>query len=264
MLAEMTSTQWTLIGVGGALFLFGIIALVMGLRAKGKLSVIAETSTSTVAQAAAGAGTSSGVHVELKGTGEGQPALTSPATNTQCLYFKHKVEGLRVKMERDERGNVQRRESWDTVFEDERSTPFVLRDGSGGIWVLPDGAEFVPVLSMNDQNGAFGYHVPQESVAERVLDSVLDAMDNDYEHYERYRTSEWIIPAGQQCYILGSVSGQGDKAQVSEGGGKFIISCKSEEELARKYKWHLVLWLGFGVLSLLGGAGLAIYGAVME
>jgi hypothetical protein len=264
MVAEMTSQQWALIGIGGALFVFGIIAVVMGMMARRKLTTISGTSTSTVAQAAAGAGAVPDAQVELKGVPEGQPALTSPATNTQCLYFRHKVEGLRVKMERDERGNMQRRESWEKVFEDERSTPFILRDSSGGIWVVPDGAEFVPVLSMNDQNGAFGYNVPQESVTERVLDSVLDAMDDDYEHFERYRTSEWIVPTGQQCYILGSVTGQGDKAQVSKGGGKFIVSCKSEEELSRKYRWHFMLWWLFGILSLAGGAGLAIFGAVKK
>ncbi len=264
MVAEMTSQQWALIGIGGALFVFGIIAVVMGMRARGKLSVIAGTTTSTVALAAAGAGAAAGAQVELKGVAEGQPALTSPATNTQSLYFKHKVEGLRVEMETDDRGNMHRKESWDTVFEDERSTPFVLRDSSGGIWVVPDGAEFVPVLSMNDQNGAFGYNVPQESVTGQLLDSVLDAISHDYEHYERYRTSEWIVPTGQQCYVLGSVTGQGDKAQVSKGGSRFIISCKSEEELSKKYKWHYALWLGFGILSLAGGAGLAIFGAVKK
>jgi hypothetical protein len=266
MVAEMTNQQWALIGIGGALFLFGIVAVVMGMLSRRKLTAISGTSTSTVAQAAGGAGAVPGAQVELKGVSEGRPALTSPATNTQCLYFKHKVEGLRVRMERDDKGNMHRREEWDKVFEDERSTPFILRDDSGAIVVAPDGAEFVPVISMNDQSGAFGYDVPQESVTAQVLDTVLDAVthDDDYEHYERYRTSEWIVPAGQQCYVLGSVTGQGEGAQVSKGGGRFIISCKSEEELSRKYKWHFMLWWLFGVLSLAGGAGLAIFGAVKK
>lgn len=259
MLAEMTNQQWALIGVGGALFLFGIVAVIMGVRAKSKLSLMRDTSTASVAQLA---GAPAGTQVELKGVTEAPQPLTSPATNTQCLYYKHKVEGLREKRTRDEKGNLHTEEKWETVAEDERHTSFVLRDSSGGVRIDPDGADFVSTQSMNDQAGAYGYSLPEDrqSVADTVLDILTD--DDRYTHFTRYRTSEWIVPVGRECYVLGSLSGQGENVSIGKGGGRFIVSCKSEEELQKKFTWHYVLWLVFGVLSLAGGAGLAIFGAV--
>lgn len=264
MLAEMTNTQWAMIGAGGALFLFGLIAVFMGLRARGKLSVMRDTSTVSVAQAAATAGTVAGNQVELKGVAEAARSLTSPATNTQCLYYKHKVEGLLTRQRRDEDGTLHTEEDWETVAEDERFTEFILRDASGGIQVIPEKAEFISVNSMNDQAGAYGYSLPE--AGQGIVDTVLDVLTDDdrYRHYTRYRTSEWIVPVGRECYVLGSVVGQADSPSIAGGEGKFIISCKSEEELQKKYTWHYILWLVFGILSLAGGAGLAIFGAVTK
>ncbi len=261
MLAEMTNQQWALIGIGGALFLFGIIAVIMGMKDRGKLAQMRDTSTVSVAQLA---GAPAGAQVELKGTAEAMESLTSPATNTQCLYYKHKVEGLREKQKRDENGNLHTEESWETVAEDERHTSFVLRDSSGGVRVDPDGAEFISIPSMNDQAGAYGYSLPEEgqSVADTVLDILTD--DDRYSHFTRYRTSEWIIPVGRECYVLGSVAGQGDNISIGKGDGRFMVSCKSEEELQKKFTRHYVLWLVFGILTLVGGAGLAIFGAVKK
>jgi hypothetical protein len=264
MLAEMTNTQWALIGAGGALFLFGIIAIFIGLRAKGKLSVMRETGTVSVARAAAAAGTAAGNQVELKGVAEAMRSLTSPATNTQCLYYKHKVEGLLTRQRRDSDGTLHTEEDWQTVAEDERFSEFVLRDASGAIQVNPQGAEFVSLNSMNDQAGAYGYDLPE--AGQGIVDTVLDVLTDDdrYRHYTRYRTSEWIVPVGRECYVLGSAVGQAGNASIAAGDGKFIVSCKSEEELQKKYTWHYVLWLAFGILSLASGAGLAIFGAMTK
>ena len=261
MLAEMTNQQWALIGIGGALFLFGVIAVIMGTRAKGKLAQMRETSTASAAQLA---GAPVGTRVELKGIAEALQSLTSPATNTQCLYYKHKVEGLEEKQKRDEKGNLHTEQNWETVAEDERYASFVLRDSSGGVRVDPDGAEFISTQSMNGQAGAYGYSLPEEhqSVADAVMDVLTD--DDHYRHYTRYRTSEWIIPVGRECYVLGSVAGQRENASVGKGDGRFIISCKSEEELQKKFTWYYVLWLVFGALSMAGGVGLAIFGAVKK
>jgi len=264
MVAEMTTVQWVMLGGGGALAVFGVVAVILGARARGKLKAVTGTSTVSVAQAASAAGTVAGAQVELKGTAEGQPPLTSPATNTPCLYFKHKVEGLRVRMERDDDGTMRQHQDWDVVYEEERSTPFVLRDSSGAVWVMPDGAEFVSERSLKNAQGAMGYSIPQQSVGERVLDTVATVLTSEYDYYTRYRTSEWVIPVGRPLYVLGSVVRDGEQARVAAGGGKFIISCKSEEELSRKYRLSSWLWTVFGILSLGGGAALAAVGALKK
>ncbi len=264
VVAEMTTTQWAMLGIGGALVVFGVVALILGTRSRGKLRAVSGTSTMSVAQAAAAAGTLAGSQVEIKGTAEGQPPLTSPATNTPCLYFKHKVEGLNVRMERDVDGTMQQHQDWDVVYEEERSTPFVLRDSSGSIWVMPEGAEFVPERTLKNAQGALGYSIPQQTVGQKVLDTVATVLTSQYDFYSRYRTSEWVIPVGRPLYVLGSVQRDGEQARVAAGGGKFIISAKSEEELSRKYRLSSALWTVSGILSLAGGAVLAALGALKK
>ena len=73
LLAEMTTAQWVMLGAGGALAIFGVVALILGARIRGKLKAVAGTSTASVAQAVSAAGTVAGSQVELKGTAEGQP-----------------------------------------------------------------------------------------------------------------------------------------------------------------------------------------------
>jgi hypothetical protein len=75
-----------------------------------------------------------------------------------------------------------------------------------------------------------------------------------------YRTSEWVIPVGQNVYVNGPVFQTPAGPEIHHGDGPFIVSYKSEEGLTKKYTWHTTLWSVFGVLLSAGGVAAAVYG----
>lgn len=257
----MDNSQWIVVGVGGGAFLLGIVFIIMGILSRRKLEAIRETPTVNAAQAAQLAGPAGTNKVEMRAVAESPAPLTAPASGTRCLYYRHNVEEMRERVVTDTDGSTHTEQDWVTVTDNKLSAPFVLRDETGTVSVTPDGAEFVPQQTMNDQMGAYGYEgrIQEGSggVLGGVLDSVLDAVDGT----SYFRTSEWVIPLGQPVYVLGTAVRTAGGVEIQEGEGPFIISYKSEEGLTRKYTWHYVLWLVFGVLFGGGGIAAAVYGA---
>lgn len=257
----MDKTQLIVLIIGCVVAALGVLFVVIGWFSKKKLSAIQETSTADAGMASQMADTAGSNKVEIKGVAGHEQPLVSPASGTQCVYYRHQVEQLHVTYDRDSQGRSYRREEWRTVADSERHLPFTVSDASGSVTVKPEDAKFVVEKVIDRQFGAPGYEGPQaeRSAVGEVIGTVIDSLDGRYEG--GYRTSEWVVPVGQELYVLGNVFRTEKGAEVRKGEGPFIISSKSEEELTKKYKISFGLWLGFGILLGVGGIGLAIYAA---
>lgn len=243
--------------IGGIAIVIGIVCIIMSLRSRNKVRAMAETATATVAQAAR-MGTPAGTQrVEIYGMVECPSPLISPAGNRECVYYKYSVEELVREYDTDESGYRRTTESWRSVESDSQSTQFTISDQTGGIWVSPSGAEFVAREVMHDSPGSYGQRSQGLSTAGTVLDVVMGSSDIST---GRFRTSESVIPVGQPAYVLGSVYSSQSGVQVAKGEGPFIVSCKSEAELQKKFKTHNVLWAVGGAVLGCGGIGAIVYG----
>lgn len=257
----MDSTQWIVFGIGMGVLVVGIFAVVMGVLARMKLNLMKDTETVT-ADAACNIGDTTGtVKVEVAGIAQTDTPLMSPATNTSCIYFRHQVEQLEVDYDRDYDGDYRREERWVTVVDTKQQVPFMLRDSSGAVEVLPRGAKFEAHKTMGNQYGAMGLDVDiYDRRSDGVIGQIFDTISSlGGGATNRFRTSEWVIPTGEQLYVLGSALRQGQRSVIGKGEGPFIVSTKSEEELSKKYTWTSIGWLVFGTVASAGGIVAAIY-----
>jgi hypothetical protein len=134
--------------VSGALALLGAAGLAVGLwllvRGMGgfrQAAQIGDTSTSPIGSAAAG---------EVRVSGTVEPAelvLTSPLQSVPCVYYRATVE---------ESG----RDSGRTLYSDEHTVGFRVRDATGTLRVFPRGAQFDVPLRYDDRDGSPGERPP--------------------------------------------------------------------------------------------------------
>lgn len=259
----MSTTQWIVLGIGIGVLILGVVFIVLGILARRKLTAITETPTMSASEAAQIAGPT-GRKVEVYGVTESSQPLVAPASGSECVYYRLQVEERYVDYDYDSSsGHSRRTESWRTVADDKRHAPFVVRDSSGAVGVDPEGAEFVAQKTVSNAYGAPG-------MAERgagdtiggVVGEVLgSALRGGYSSGHRH--SEWIIPHGQETYVLGDVVQAPSGAVIRKGEGPFIISYKSEEQLTRKYKLGYILWSVFGAVCAVGGIVLMIVAATV-
>ncbi len=101
----------------------GLVLLARGLRAYGRAGHVAGIGTSRIATLAAG-------EIRLVGAVEADVmTLVSPLQSVPCIYYRARI--------REGSGDETR-----TVFGEERAVGFRLRDASGSIRVLPNGARW--------------------------------------------------------------------------------------------------------------------------
>ncbi len=100
----------------------GVGILVRGMRGQVEAGRIADTSTSTISAIAVG-------EVRVHGVVEvAELTLTSPLQSAACVYYRARIR--------------ESREGDDTVFREERSVGFRVRDASGSLRVFPRGARW--------------------------------------------------------------------------------------------------------------------------
>jgi len=245
------------------LFILGAIAIVAApvlflVRAgqKRKLFQMQSVETSTVAQLEETRAQMPGSfvqRVELKGVGECEEPLAAEFTGSPCLaysislvrdyeenYWEKDTEGNRV--ERSRRGS-------ETLASNERRVPFYLRDSTGRIKIIPDGADLVMEKSLSKYELSFpGQRFSMGSFALDLAQAALGGRRT-----LGYRYEENIVPVNRDLYILGEAFESGGSLVLrrsSTKGEKYIISTKSEEELSASAS-KAVLGLMIGAIAAL-------------
>ncbi|MBT3363474.1 MAG: LemA domain-containing protein [Chloroflexi bacterium] len=193
--------------------------------------------------------------VELKGTAECEKPLSSYLAGEHCVQYAWHVEEhwSRVVHETytDSKGNTRtrtRRESgWKRVAGDEVATPFYLKDDTGVIHVVPDGANIHNTKTFDQTctpgDGLYYRKGPAYAVA-------------NSSHRRRFR--EDAIPLHASLYIMGQARERQDvvAAEITrdKNAPMFLISMRSEKQLSTYYARWCWFWMILGLVAAVAGA----------
>lgn len=268
------------IGIGGVLFVIGIIGLVTAKLAARKVRVMTATKTSRISdllpefeavRAELGGETSEMRRtVELKGTIACDAPIVGELSQQQAAMVKTEVsrEVEVLRRTTDDQGRTHER--WVQQTEQIHSTrleaPFDLDDGSGRVRIRPDGAslELTKVVDRFEQPGAV--EQSRASVTFGSFSLQLSGVLGAQKRVIGYRFEESILPLGAELYVLGELSDTGDGLAVRDSDRSdrpFIVSTKGEEALVRSGKSTTVWGKRIGIGGLAIGTIVAAVGVVM-
>jgi hypothetical protein len=259
------------------LFVASVVLYLIAASQGRKLAAMRGTQTSQAAdlqQLAASVGKEIGAGAfaeatEVKGTVRCAQPLVSELAEVPCVYFAMKVtrEYEETRWETDSNGNRQQRTARGSqvMAQNTRSVPFEVEDESGRIGVEPQGASFVAekVLSRFDAGEAqmAGLRVGRWAVSLGGLGEGRRTLG--------YRYEELAIPVDRPVYVLGEAADEGGTLRMRKagakgpGGGRFIISVKSEEELTRGASRTAMVLRVTAIAADVVAVGLAVAWAVL-
>lgn len=236
-----------------------LVSILLPRRSKHKLGIIEQVETSLSADVRGGQ------YVELKGEVECERPLTTPAGKIQCAYYEFVKERERAVADEEGETTVKR----DVVTSERRSVPFYLRDSSGRILIEPEKAS---IEAMDTYSRYIPATRPRESLASKALELAGDvAKDVIFDERRRKPESAFLgtsvkeraVKIGQPVYVLGEVKKIEKELVVTKpGGGPFIITCKSEEEMTKAIRKDILMARIGGIVFIAAGT-LMVAGAFL-
>jgi hypothetical protein len=189
---------------------------------------------------------------ELKGTAETEAPLVSYLTAATCVYYSWHVEEQwsRVVTETytDSDGNTQTRTKvetgWTRVGGLRTSNPFYVKDETGEIRVLPDGANVTGVTVFNQTCTQANPLYYGKGPAGAIPDST---------HLRRF--VEIVIPPHASLYVMGQARERQDivAAEIArdKNAPMYLISVRTEEQIRKSFVRHFWIWQASGFLSVM-------------
>jgi hypothetical protein len=203
--------------------------------------------------------------VEVKGTSRCEQPLLAELSGLPCVYYSMKVtrEYEETCWETDSRGDKvsrQKRAS-EVVAQNTRSCSFEVDDGTGRVQVEPSEAaitaEKVCERFERGEPDSGSLSLPHARLC------AGSAIIQEGQRTVGYRYEESLVAVGVSIYVVGEATdrpGQVVIRKPAKGGGNFLVSVKSEEELTRSAT-SAATWLAIGaVASAVVGAALLIVG----
>ena len=191
--------------------------------------------------------------VELKGTAESDAPLTGYLSGAFCIYYKWHVDErwsrLVTETYTDSKGRVMtrtRRETgWTTVASGEENPAFYLKDDSGIIRIVPQGAAISGKETFDKNCSEADPLYFEKGPASAIVNS---------DHVRRF--VENAIPLHAPLYIMGQASERQDIVAAEIAKDKkaplYIISMKTEKQISASYNFQYFLWLCLGLLVATG------------
>ncbi len=186
---------------------------------------------------------------EIKGTAESETPLTSYLAAARCVWYSYKIEEHWHRMSIDAKGRPKSESGWKTVASEIKSVPIFVKDDTGIIRVLPDGAEVHSDRVFNKEvrrNDPLYYGKGPEG-----------AIGNST---HRRRFTEQALKLHELIYVIGQARERKDTvaAEIAKNKGTmFIISTHDEKHHSDQQRlWY---WLWFGLGLVLVGAIPAVY-----
>ncbi|MDY0061473.1 MAG: E3 ubiquitin ligase family protein [Myxococcota bacterium] len=210
--------------------------------------------------------------VEVRGRIECDRPLTSELTKTECVYYRMKVdqeyEETYQQWDESRKQHVMRtRRTTRNMASNNRSVPFDLRDESGAVEVLPDGADIEAekvLSSFEPENRLLGRGGTTISFGGFSLE--LGGFRGGGSRILGYRLEEHALPVGRDVYVLAEASDAEGRLTLHKPASKkksrFIITTKSKEALIQSVQRSALFFLIGSIASFLIGAGLLIGGIV--
>jgi hypothetical protein len=187
---------------------------------------------------------------ELKGTAESESPLTSYLGGVRCVWYKWKVEEhwSRTVTYTDSKGVHTRTESgWKEVASGGENPPFYLKDDTGVIRIVPDGANI---------HGKVGFERTCGRKDPLYFSKGPNFAVADSTHRRRFK--EYVLPVHASLYIMGQARERRDVVAAEIARSKnapiFVISMKTEKQLSSGYVWWIWMWIILGLLCAGGGA----------
>ncbi len=192
---------------------------------------------------------------ELKGTVESDVPLTSYLAGVRCVYYIWQIDEQwsRTVAETytDSKGHAQTRTrtetGWNRVDGGKQSIPFYLKDDTGIIRVIPDGANIKGNTVMNKTCTPADPLYFGKGPATRIPNST-----------QRRRFSETVLPLHAALYVIGQARERQDvvAAEIArdKNAAMFLISTRTEKQISSHFQLWLWFWLIFGLIIAIGGA----------
>jgi hypothetical protein len=192
---------------------------------------------------------------ELKGTAESENPLTSYLAEVRCVQYRWQVdEQWRRTVSHtttDAKGHTtthtRTETGWNRVAGEDKFIPFYLKDDTGIIRVVPDGADVKSVTTFNETCSPSSPLYYGKGPAAGIANST-----------HRRRFHETAIPLHTMLYVMGQTREREDVVAAEVARAKdaaiFLISTKTEKQISSSYSLWFWLWTIFGAIFALAGA----------
>jgi len=230
--------------IAGVLVLVGAILIAVGKRKGGLKSTIDQTMTTAVRDLM------EGQHAEIKGVASCDQPLTPPYSDIPCVYYSYKLQ----RRERSRSSSGSTSYTWRTIDSGSAQVPFSLTDSTGTVTVDPVGAAMDAPMVVKRPVAPGD---PTEGIPEGLLKTVLSAAAVMAQ--TPHRVEVRAVMLNRNLYVLGDVlRGADGELRVGKGDNKFLISTKSEEQLARGLGRTSILLYVLGGVMVIGGIVLTV------
>lgn len=193
--------------------------------------------------------------VELKGTAESEIPLTSYLAEVNCVQYGWQIDEhwSRTVHETytDAKGHTHTRtrieSGWKKVAGDSQSIPFYLKDDTGVIHILPEGASIHSIKvfdkTCSPNSDLYFSKAPQNEIPNTT-------------HKRRFH--ETVLPLHSTLYVIGQARERKDvvapEIAYDKNAPVFLISTRTEKQLSTRYLRWFWFWLILGLLFAIGGA----------
>lgn len=229
---------------GGILIVIGIILFFVQKNYSTKLQSIRLATSSTVTELQQIASEIAGEigsgnlreYVKVRGIIRSDRPLISELKQSACVHYSMKVvrEYEEQYTTRDSKGKsrTENRRGSETVSSNTQSIPFSLVDDSGELIVNPNGGNIdtVQVLDEFRKENSSGASISFGGFTLAIGAGIGGRRTIGY------RYTESILPCDREVLVIGTAADEGGKLTLRkpiQSDKKFIISLKSEEELAK-------------------------------
>ena len=191
---------------------------------------------------------------ELKGTAESEMPLTSYLAGTRCVQYAWQVDEhwSRTVHETytDAKGQTHTRtrteSGWTKVAGDSQSIPFYLKDDTGVIRVVPEGATIHSITVFNETCSPNSDLYYGKGPTHGVPNST-----------HRRRFHETALPLHTMLYVIGQARERKDVVAAEIAHDKdapmFVISTRTEKQLSTSHARWFWVWLILGLAVAMGG-----------
>ena len=243
------------VGVYVVLAMFGAIGLLLMYGGYGELRKKRQVENVPTSKAA---GVTIGLN-ELTGTAETDAPLISPLSNRECIFYTYQVLEHR---KNDSSGNkssidlggmhngaaaqseANADDNWHVIDSGTDNCDFQLRDETGSIQVRPT------TKKLMGQSINLVQYFPSLSVDEKCApgDPMYDAASASGSNGRKRHLQEWIIPHGDETYVMGPVHLRDDILELEVAANPdtadidhhFVIAPGDEQSVSSTYFWKSV------------------------
>ncbi|MBD2177173.1 E3 ubiquitin ligase [Pseudanabaena sp. FACHB-1998] len=262
--------------IGGILIIIGIVLFFVQKNYSTKLQSIRSATGSTIAELQNIAGAIAGEigsgnlreYVKVRGKICTDHPLISELKQSPCVHYTMKVvreyEEQHVTHDSEGKSRTETRRGSETISSNSQSIPFTLQDRSGEMIVNPDGGNIETVQILDE------FRSENSSSTSISFGGFTLSTGSNFGNGRRtigYRYTESILPCDREVLVIGTAADEGGQLTLRkpiQSDKKFIISLKSEEELAKSTA-NAVQGFFYGMVGCLAsGSVLLILGLILK